>query len=29
EGSVSETPARGITVQNATWFLDEAAASAL
>ena len=29
EGSVAETPARGITVQNATWFLDEAAASAI
>ena len=29
EGSVTETPARGITVQNATWFLDEDAASRL
>ena len=28
-GSVQETPARGITVQNAIWWLDEPAASAL
>ncbi len=29
EGSVAETPARGITVENATWFLDQDAASHL
>lgn len=29
EGSVSETPARGITCHNRTWWLDEAAASSL
>jgi len=28
-GSVRETPARGITCANRTWWLDEAAASAL
>jgi 6-phosphogluconolactonase len=28
-GSVHETPARGITCENRTWWLDEAAASAL
>jgi 6-phosphogluconolactonase len=29
EGTVHATPARGITVENATWFLDTAAASLL
>ena len=29
EGTVEETPARGITVQHTTWFLDSAAASLL
>jgi 6-phosphogluconolactonase len=29
EGSVQETPARGVTCENSTWWLDEAAASAL
>ena len=29
DGSVHETPARGITVPNTTWWLDQAAASAL
>jgi 6-phosphogluconolactonase len=29
EGSVQQTPARGITVENRTWWLDEDAASAL
>lgn len=29
QGSVAETPARGITVANATWWLDEAAAGSL
>jgi 6-phosphogluconolactonase len=29
EGSVTQTPARGITVENRTWWLDEPAASSL
>ena len=29
DGTVEETPARGITVENATWFLDQDAASSL
>ena len=29
EGTVHATPARGITVENTTWFLDTAAASLL
>jgi 6-phosphogluconolactonase len=29
DGSVQETPARGVTCENSTWWLDEAAASAL
>jgi 6-phosphogluconolactonase len=29
EGSVQETPARGVTCENSTWWLDEAAVSAL
>jgi 6-phosphogluconolactonase len=29
DGSVQETPARGITCENRTWWLDEASASAL
>ena len=29
QGTVAETPARGITVENATWFLDQDAASSL
>jgi 6-phosphogluconolactonase len=29
DGSVQETPARGITVENSTWWLDQAAASTL
>lgn len=29
DGSIQETPARGITCENRTWWLDEAAASAL
>jgi 6-phosphogluconolactonase len=29
DGSVQETPARGIVVENATWFLDQPAASSL
>ena len=29
DGSVHETPARGITVENRTWWLDEAAAGSL
>lgn len=29
DGSVHETPARGITCENSTWWLDEAAAGAL
>ncbi|MET0997430.1 MAG: 6-phosphogluconolactonase [Marmoricola sp.] len=29
DGSIEETPARGITCENSTWWLDEAAASAL
>ena len=28
-GSVQETPARGITVPNTTWYLDQAAAGSL
>jgi 6-phosphogluconolactonase len=29
DGSVQETPARGVTCENSTWWLDEAAASTL
>ncbi len=29
DGSVAQTPARGITCENSTWWLDQAAASAL
>ena len=29
DGTVHDTPARGITVENATWFLDQDAASSL
>ena len=29
EGSVHDTPARGITVANTTWFLDQPAAGSL
>ena len=29
DGSVHQTPARGITCENRTWWLDEAAASSL